>query len=228
MAAIVNAIPRQATRADVLDALLQAWSGEDGREVVSAVAMSLAPLLDYEFLLAIATRLDATTDPDARQKLEDLRGLVMSIQERQRQSQQSMAMQVQEVLQAVLEAQDTEAALHEYADAIDENFLGLLAGNIERAEKSGATAAARRLRQVYDMALAMLQDQMPPEVQLINQLLNAPDKAAQRKILQENRSLLSQDFVQALRQLEDDFRSRGQADVADRLKDLRAQTALML
>jgi hypothetical protein len=137
-------------------------------------------------------------------------------------------MQAQEVLQAVLEAEDTDAALHEYAEAIDEGFLGLLAGNIERAEKSGATAAARRLRQVYDKALAMLQDQMPPELQLINQLLNAPDKAAQRKVLQENRPLLTQDFLQALRQLEDDFRSRGQADIADRLKDLRAQAALMM
>jgi hypothetical protein len=228
VAAIVTGLPPQPSRADVVDALLQAWTGEDGREVVSAVAMSLAPLLDYEFLLAVANRLDATTDPETRQKLEDLRSLVMSIQERQRQAQQNMAMQAQEVLQAVLEAQDTDAALQEYADLIDEGFLGLLAGNIERAEKSGAAAAARRLRQVYDKALAMLQDQMPPELQLINQLLNAPDKGAQRKVLQENRSLISPDFVLALRQLEEDFRSRGQADIADRLKDVRAQAALMM
>ena len=43
--------------------------------------------------------------------------------------------QVQALLQEVLQASDTEAALRQYAPAIDENFLALLAANIKAAEE---------------------------------------------------------------------------------------------
>jgi hypothetical protein len=225
---LLESIPPTATRADVLDILLRAWQGEDGRDIVTSAVVSLGPILDYQFLLLLSERIDQTTAADERQKLEELRALVTELQDQQRQSMQTTAAQVQEVLQAVLEAPDAAEALRQYADAIDETFLSLLAGNIERAEKSNATAAVRRLREIYDAALDILQERMPPEMRLINQLVNAQDKSGVRKLLEENRSLISPDFVEALRQLEDDFRSRSAMDVADKLKSVRAQAQLMM
>ncbi len=212
----------------MLDILLGAWEGEDGRDIVTSAAVSLGPILDYQFLLCLSERIDQTTDAAEREKLEELRALVTELQDQQRQSMQASAAQVQEVLQAVLEAPDAAEALRQYADAIDETFLSLLAGNIERAERSNATAAARRLREIYDAALDILQERMPPEMRLINQLVNAQDKGAVRKLLEENRSLIDSDFIEALRQLEDDFRGRNSVDVADKLKSVRAQAQLMM
>jgi hypothetical protein len=226
--ALIGGIPPSASREDVLDALLNAWQGEDGQEIAASAAVALAPMLDYQFLLAIAHRLEASPDTETTTKLEELRALVMEMQEQQRQSSQAGAAQVQEVLQAVLEAPDPAEALRQYAEYIDEGFLGILAGNIDRAEKNNATAAAQRLRAIYDAALDILQEEMPPEMRLVNQLVNAPDKAAMRKILEENRSLLNREFIEALRQLEDDFRSRGGGEVAEKLKSARAQASLML
>ena len=228
VAAIIKSIPPGSTREDVLAKLLDVWQGDDGREVASAIALSLAPMLDYQFLLAIASRLDQTTDAETRAKLEELRNLVMEVQEQTRQSQQGMMAQAQELLQAVLEAPDTAEALRENADLLDEAFLGLLASNIERAERNKATAAASRLREVYDLALDVVQERMPPELRLVNQLVNAPDQAAVRKLLEDNRSALNKEFIASLRQLEEDFRGRGSNDVADRLKSVRAQASLML
>jgi hypothetical protein len=65
-------------------------------------------------------------------------------------------------------------------------------------------------------------------MRLINDLLNAADKAAIRKLLEENRGLLNQEFIEALRGLEEDFRSRGNPEVADRIKSVRGQAALMV
>jgi hypothetical protein len=226
--AVLEGIPPTATREDIVDKLLAAWQGDEGRDIALAVAMSLGPALDYQFLLAVANKLDQTEDAETKAKLEELRALVMEVQDQQRQSVQQTAAQVQEVLQAVLEAPDAVEALRQYADMIDETFLALLAGNIDRAEKSGATAAVRRLREIYDAALDLVQEGMPPEMRLINQLVNAPDQAATRKLLEENRSLLSREFIDTLRALEDDFRSRNGADVADRLKSVRGQAQLML
>jgi hypothetical protein len=226
--AVLESIPPTATREDVLDILLGAWQGDDGRDIVTSAAVSLGPILDYQFLLALSARLDQATDDGERQKLEELRALVTDLQDQQRQGVQAAAAEVQQVLQAVLEAPDAAAALREYADAIDETFLGILASNIERAEKSNATAAARRLRDIYDAALDILQERMPPEMRLINQLVNAQDKGAVRKLLEENRSLIGPDFVEALRALEEDFRNRNAVDVADKLKSVRAQAQLMM
>lgn len=226
--ALLESIPPTATREDVLDVLIGAWQGDDGHDVVASAAMSLGPILDYQFLLALSSRLDQTTDEAEIAKLEELRALITEMQEQQRQSVQAAAAQVQEVLQAVLEAPDAAAALRQYADAVDETFLGLLASNIERAEKSNATAAARRLREIYDAALDILQERMPVEMRLINQLVNAQDKGAVRNLLEENRSLLTREFVAALHQLEDDFRARNGGEVADKLKSVRAQVQLMM
>lgn len=216
------------TREDILDVLLAAWNEEDGDEVAPSVAMALGPNLDYQFLLAIAGRLESETDERTRAHLEQLREIITALQEQQQASQQQMAAQSQEILQAILEAPDVEAALRENADLIDEGFLSLLAANVDRAEKAGAKAAADRMRKIYDMAVDMLQEEMAPDVRLVNELLNAPDQNARRKLLEENRSVLSRDFIEALRQLEDDFRSRQATDVADRLKSIRAQASLML
>lgn len=226
--AVLTAAQGARTREQLLDVLVDAALGEGSSQVVATAVTALGRALDYQFLLTLSQRLEATTDAAQRKALEDLRALITELQEQQRESAQAMMGQAQEVLQAVLEATDTEEALRQYADAIDETFLALLAGNIERAEQTKATAAVRRLREIYDMALDIVQEGMPPEMRLINDLLNAPDKAAVRKLLEENRGLLNREFVDALRGLEEDFRSRGNADVADRIKSVRGQAALMV
>ena len=226
--ALLESIQPGATREDVLDALLGAWQDEGGRDIVASAVVALGPAIDYQFLLAVANRLEQTTDAAERAKLEELRALVTDLQEQQQQSVQAAAAEVQEVLQAVLEAPDPAEALRQFADAIDETFLAMLAANIDRAEKNNATAAARRLHEIYDAALDIVQERMPPEMRLINQLVNAPDNGAVRKLLEENRGMLSREFIEALRQLEDDFRARNGAEVADRLKSVRGQAQLMM
>ena len=225
---VVRKIQPGASRADVLDILLEAWRAPGGDEIAPSVVLSLAPMLDYQFLLEVAQRLERTTDTAERTNLEKLREIVMAVQEQQRAAQQNTAAQAQEILQAVLESTDPAATLRENADLIDENFLSLLAGSIQRAEQNKATGAANRLRRVYEMAMGLMQEQMSPDLRLVNDLLNAPDQGARRKLLEENRNLLSREFLEALKQLEDDFRDRQGNDVADRLKSIRAQAALML
>jgi hypothetical protein len=226
--AVLTAAQNARTREQLLDVLVDAAQGEGGAQVAATAATALGRALDYQFLLTLSDRLEKTTDAAQRKTLEDLRALITELQAQQRESAQAMMGQAQEVLQAVLEATDTEEALRQYADAIDETFLALLAGNIERAEQTKATAAVRRLREIYDMALDIVQEGMPPEMRLINDLLNAADKAAIRKLLEENRGLLNQEFIEALRGLEEDFRSRGNPEVADRIKSVRGQAALMV
>ena len=100
--------------------------------------------------------------------------------------------------------------------------------NIQQAERANATAAVRRLRSVYDQAVKILQESMPPELQLLNQLLTAPDEATVRQLIKENRNLVTREFVDSIKPLEEEMRASGRTELADRLKSLRAQMTLMV
>ncbi len=150
---LLSGISRETTREELLDILLNAWGEEDGEQVVPTLIMAVGPLVDYDFLMLLSARIDAAGDEDERETLTVLRDLILemqAIQEEQRQSQQPDSQQAQAVLQEVLQATDVAAKLNELSQFIDENFMGLLAANIQAAEKNGATGAAKRLRDVYE------------------------------------------------------------------------------
>lgn len=225
---LLGRITRETTRDEIIDLLLEAWQGEDGREVVGSLAVALSPIFDYQFLMDVTQRMEAAEDEETRARLEELRALVLQVQERQKQSQAEQSQQAQAVLQEVLQATDVKAKLREMATYIDEGFLALLAAQIQTAEQNGATGAARRMREIYDEALGLLQESLPPELRLLNDLLSAPDDATVRTLLKENRDLLTPDFLSSLQPLEDEMRAAGRTEVADRLKTLRGQVSLMM
>ncbi|MCB0108753.1 MAG: hypothetical protein KDE53_22685, partial [Caldilineaceae bacterium] len=152
---------------------------------------------------------------------------ILAMQEQQQAMRQQMAQQMQAVLQDVLQAPDMKAKLREYGDLLDESFLSLLAANIQAAQRNNSTAAARRLQQVYDTALSIMREQMPEEMRLLNELMSAPDKAAVSTLLNENRAKLTPDFVASMQSIEQELREGGRKELADRLKSLRGQIALM-
>ncbi len=217
------------TREDLLTLLMDYWlEGESGEAIASAVLSAAAQLTDYQFLLGLADRLERSDDPEERSALIAIRERVVEIGEQRSQSQQAAAQQVQAVLQKVLQAPDTDAALQENADQIDEMFLAVLASNIQQAEQSKATFAVQRLRVIYQKALAIVEERLPPELRLLNRLLAAPDEGALRRLLQEHRADLSQEFVGALKSLEERFSGEGNTALANRVKSIRGQVALLL
>ncbi len=233
MRAVLERMQGATSREDVLEIMLEAWRGEKGRQMVGTLAMATGIPTDYQFLMLLSQRIDdGAIDVEERADLMALREFLLEIQDQvqtqERESQQDMAEQVQAVLQEVLQATDTAAALRQHADMIDDMFLGLLAANIQAAEKNGASGAARRLTQVYQQALQIAQEKLPADMRLLNQLLMAADDAAARKLLRENRELLTRDFMETMKQLEGEMREAGRADLAERMKSLHGQIALMI
>ncbi len=217
------------TREELLSQLLDYWNeGENGEAIATAVLNAAAGLTDYQFLLGLADRLENSSDPEERSALIAIRERVVEIGEQRSQSQQMAAQQVQAVLQEVLQAPDTDAALKDNIEQINEMFLAVLASNIRQAEQNNAAFAAQRLRTIYEKAVTILEEQMPPEMRLLNRLLSAPDEGAMRRLLQDNRSDLSQEFVDAMKTLEERFSREGNSALAGRVRSIRGQAALLL
>lgn len=215
------------TREEVLDKVLAVWQEEESEDLINSLIGAIAPMIDYQFLLLLTQRLESATDATEREHLEQLRQLALNMQEQQKAAQQEMVQQMQQVLQDVLQAPDIAAKLREYADVIDESFLAMLAANIQAAQRNNATAAARRLQQVYEQALGMLREQMPEEMRLLNEMIAAPDKATLTQLLKDNRAKFTKEFMASLQEVEGQLREAGRKEIADRLKSIRSQIALM-
>ena len=224
--ALVGQIKPGTTRAGLLDLLLDAYGGPDGRDVVGAIVLGVSSFFDYQFLVELSDRLEQSDDAAEKERLEAIRQLVLAAHEQQRAGQQALAQQAQQVLQEVLQATDVEEALRQYADYIDEVFLTLLAANIQQAEQNNSTGAARRFRQIYDAALRLMQEDMPPEVRLINELVAAPDKAALNAVIEQHRAELTPELLDAFKRFEDQVRAEGRKELADRMKSVRGQIQL--
>lgn len=230
--ALLEKVNEETTREELLEIVVDAWQEEDAERLVGTFAMMTGVSADYEFLMQLAQRIDETEEEETRAKLEELRQFLLRVQDQiaaqQRENQGQAAQEAQELLQKVLQATDTEAALREHVDQLDETFLALLAEHIRRMEEAGSEGAATRLTRVYQQALAILQEQMPEDMQLLNQLIMAPDDATVRKLLRENRNLVTPDFLANMKTFEQQTRANGRPELADRLKSIHGQARLML
>ena len=225
---LLATITPETSRSELLDLILNAWEDDGSDDTAAAIVMQVGSALDYEFLMELAKRIDGASSEEEKERLNELREMILALQAQQRQNQESMVQQVQAILQEVLQAPDTEAALRKYADYIDENFLGLLGANIQSAQQQNATAAVQRLQSVYQQAIAIFQEKLPPEVRLIQSLMSAPDSGSVRKLLKENRSLVTKELVESMTVLENQMREANRPDQADQLKSLRGQVSLMV
>ena len=226
--ALLEKISQTQSREELLTLVVNAWGEENGQDIVGSVAAATGPAFDYEFVMLLAAKIEATKDDEERTSLEDLRDLLVQIQSERQQNQQSAMQQVQALLQEVLQAEDPEAFMRQYTPAIDQTFLALIAANVKSAREQNATAAVNRLEQIYTIALQIFDESLPPEIHFMQELVGAPDANAVKKLLNEKRDQLTPDFVNMLGLAENQMRESGHNDQADKIKSIRGQVALMV
>ena len=128
---------------------------EDER-VVDALVMAGRPLVDYSFYQNLAQRIEVAEQSGAAEealRLNGLRERILKFTEQLEQMQRAAIQQYSQILGEILGAVDLDAALAERAAYIDQNFLSVLATNLQEAERRGATAAFKRLQEVWDLSL---------------------------------------------------------------------------
>jgi hypothetical protein len=202
----------------------------ENERVVDALVLAGRPLVNYAFFQELTGRIDAAQqrgDAETASRLTALREHILQFSQRLDEAQRAAMQQYSTVLGEILAASDVQQALAERAAYIDQNFLAVLSANLQEAEQRGATAALRRLQEVWDAAVGMINQASPPEVRLVNELLLAEYPGETRKLLAENRALVTADFIEALSELADQMEAEGEPDMATRLRQIRSQAQLM-
>ncbi len=218
-------------RADTTPAqLVDLVAAADDERVVDALVLAARPLVTYAFFQELTGRVEAAQqrgDADTAARLTDLREHILQFSQRLDEAQRAAMQQYSAVLGEILASSDIAQAVAERAAYVDQNFLTVVSANLQEAEKRGATAAMHRLQEVWDAAVDMINQASPPEVRLVNQLLLAEYPGETRKLLAENRAVVTAEFIDALNELAGQMEAEGEPDMAARLRQIRSQAQLM-
>lgn len=213
------------TRESILEAVIA--GDEDEVEAITVVARAI---MDYQFFQAYTNRIEAAPAA-ARPALEHKRQRMLEILESMRSADQAAMQSAAQVLQDLLSAEDIDQAVQESLPLIDQTVMSLLLTNIQEAEKRGATAAVQRLKQVWDVIVAAMEEGVPPEMRLLYALTESEYPDGTRAILKENKEQIDDAFLSFLQTAIEAVEKEGAADpeqikVARHLKNVLTQARL--
>jgi len=213
-----------------LDEAVQRLVDAPEEELEQAIA-ELRPVIDYSFFEAWTSRIDAASkagDSAIAEQLTARRAMILETVERMDKQAQEMFEAGAAVLEQILNAPDTAAALREHGDKIDEAFLLVLLANAAAAERMGNTQALERLAEIERLAIEIAQESLSPEERFINDLLAAEKPQDATKMLRQNPRLITPDFVKRLNELAEQMEGDGRKPLGERLRQLGREAGAML
>lgn len=226
--AAIEALAADPTRETLVEQLIAA----DELAVREALVTVGRQLLDYAFFQSLTARIDAAEsagDGESRDRLIALRKEVQEIRDQVDARAMAVLDARARLLRDISVAEDPEELLVRHLHEIDDAFLGILSTNIQQAESEGRTDLVKQLRTIGDLAIQVLTAYAPPEIQLINRLASAENNEQVRKVLEDERDHLDQDFLQMVEQAALELEQSGRQEnaarlryAADQIKEMRA------
>ncbi|HXF70078.1 MAG TPA: CpXC domain-containing protein [Thermoflexus sp.] len=221
---IIEKFTRAPSGETLLEALLEA---PDPATRQTLVALG-RPFLDYRFFQNLTRRIEEAEAAGRREEAERLIALRREILEAReavdreiRQIYEERARLIRELLSAPSERELQERLLQRIGE-IDDIFFDVLQMNIQAALEAGDTRMAQALNLLGQIAMAVLQQTLPPELRLLNALLNVRSEEHRRQILERNRRLLTAEFREWLQQMETRMREEGRAEMAEQIAAIRS------
>jgi hypothetical protein len=84
------------------------------------------------------------------------------------------------------------------------------------------------LRQVGSLVMELLQESAPPEIKLINQLMQAEYPEGTKRVLEKNATQVTAELIEVMDLIAENLKRGGQDEAAQRLSKIRAQAATMV
>jgi len=178
------------TREKLLDILLE--SPNDAR--LRAYATIARGGMDYQFFQLLSEKIDKASG-DEKTRLESIREKLLDVTNEMDKQMEARYKQAQEFVESLLAKDDIVQAVRDNLDGFTQDAVDIVNQMLRQAsEKSDYT----RMGKLQKMVEILREVSTPPEVSFIEQLLDAPDDMALDKMLDENRDLINDQFMEAL------------------------------
>jgi hypothetical protein len=193
----------------------------DTTERAIALVTLARPFINYDFFMKLTQYINQAPEED-RTRLQELREIILDTVGRVDQVAQQQVQQTQGLLQALLEAPDLKQAIQQNLGAIDNSFMTVLSQNFDAARKAGRNDVAEKLQKIGDTILELIRDSAPPEVRLINELLNFETEEESLAEVKRRSVEITPQVVEAMKSILEEVKAGGRAEVADRLEKIIA------
>jgi len=187
----LQAVGRELTREKLLDMVIDA----PNETRLSALVSLARPGMDYQFFQLLSERIDQESGVE-KEKLLKLRENLLELTRQIDLQLEARANQARKLLENILASKDVITATQENLDRIDEFFLNALNERLETSRKSGDLEQIGRLQQINGVIQKATAP--PPEIQFIEELLDAPDEDSRQSLLEKNENKITDEFLQVL------------------------------
>jgi translation elongation factor EF-G len=150
--------------------------------------------MDYEFFQLLTNKIDKAS-ADEKVKLEALREKLLGFTNEIDKQMEARYKQAQEFVESLLAQDDVVAAVQQNLDGFTQDAVDIVNQMLRQAsEKNDYT----RMGKLQKMVEILREVSTSPEVAFVEQLLDAPDQAALEGMLEANKALVNDQFMEAL------------------------------
>ena len=219
----LEALRADPTRENLVELLAQA-PNEQTRVMLVTVGR---PMMDYLFFQALTARIDSADDKGEAERLIALRTEVLEIRDQLVEQARALYAERAALLRDLVLSDDPETLARQRFRELDRDFFNVMAANLEEARSAGDHEAAESLQKIWTLLMRLVDESLPPEVRLVNQLVAAEDDAEIERLLQENRNLLNERLAQFMAEAEANMRETDALEAAERLVHVREKIKQM-
>jgi hypothetical protein len=200
------------------DSLLDIFVDAPNETRLNALVQLTRPALDYVFFQKLTERIDAAESED--KALFDLRQKVLDITQEIDRAQEARAKRAAELIGALLEAEDLDAAIKTVLPQVDELLLSILQANIRASQERGDEDGANRLLEIDAKIKEIIRETLPPSLQLAQKLLELEDISAAKELLDQSVDQIDENLVGALMSTAQRLEDGGDLESAGQIRDL--------
>jgi hypothetical protein len=221
---LLEAFQKNPTREVLLEQLIAAEDGET-REMLVTVGRQL---LDYGFFQALTSKVDSAPDAAAKEKLTALRKEVQDVRDRVDAAGRAYMQEKSNLIQTIATSKDPLEAAREHADQIDDAFMQVLQMNVQSAQKRGDQNTIKAFAALQEIAMQVMAERQPPEVQIIQALMAAQYPDETEKLLNEVKDMADDRLIQVMIQYADQLSQNDRSDLAAKLTQIMVQARSIL
>ncbi len=199
------------SRENLLELMIQA----PNETRLSALVSLTRPGLDYSFFQMLSERIDRART-DGRARLITLRETLLEMTSEIDKQLEARAKQSRKLLESIMQSDNVEEAVIQSLPGIDEFFVQELNSQMEAARGQGDLEKIGKYQKIANVLEQASSE--PPELAFIEELLDAQDEQATRKILDDNQDKISPELIDTLTNIMAQVESSEEKELAAKIK----------
>lgn len=211
--ASLKEVGEELTREKLLELIVKAPN--DDR--LSALVSLARPGIDYAFFQTLTKRIDRARG-EGRSRLITIRERLLELTSQYDQQVEARLNHARGQLNNILHAKDVNEATVQSLPGVDDFFIQELNVALEAATKQDDQEKLNKLQKIIEIIQQVSATGL--EMELIEELLNAPDDTNRRKKMEANRDRITPEFVNLLTNLLTEVESKEDRDLSTRMKAL--------